>query len=312
MMMIQVMHFPRSRKASRVSGTFDDLTDEQKARFQGVMENLEKLDVPELLAESARLRMPKPITEALKPRYRSNFAGAIAAQKVLAYIQELGAANDRRIELGAEITRINEEADNLDSTDPVQAAAYRVTTGRLAGMQEVAIHRFASAIERISVLLPAATKTSGYKLSAQDRALLENYVSLRDYYEHLEERLPGGKFDEEACIETDDGRGWRITMELPTDKIDGMIELRGSRIDVSSDAVMDVIRVMQRAWADLRASALAEVQKHFLAHPEHIPDPNDVRDAILAQLGGVLPYWERKKKGEEQIRPAVVGHLSEH
>ena len=89
-------------------------------------------------------------------------------------------------------------------------------------------------------------------------------------------------------------------MELPIDKTDGMIEVRGSRIDVSSDAVMDVILVMQRAWADLRANALAEVQKHFLAHPDHIPDPNEVRDAIFAQLGGVLPYSERerKRKGE--------------
>ena len=279
--------------------TYDDLTDEQKARFNIVMEKLEKLEVPELLAESARLRLPKPMTPAQKPRYRSNFAGAIAAQKVLAYIDELDAANDRRIELDHEITRINEEANELESTNPEQAATYRVTTGRLAGMQEVAIHRFASAIERISVLLPAATKTSGYKLSAQDRAFLENYTALRDYYEHLEQRLPGGQFEKEACVEIDDGRGWRITMELPINKTDGMIEIRGSRIDVSSDAVMNVIQIMQRAWADLRANALAEVQKYFINNPEHIPDPSEVRDAILAQLGGVLPYWERQRKGQE-------------
>jgi hypothetical protein len=102
---------------------------------------------------------------ALKPRYRSNFAGAIAAQKVIAYVSELNAANDRRIELGQEIIRINKEADNLERAEPEKATSYRVTIGRLASMQEVAIHRFASAIERISVFLPAATKTSGYELS---------------------------------------------------------------------------------------------------------------------------------------------------
>jgi hypothetical protein len=279
--------------------TYDDLTEEQKTRFNGVMEKLEKLDVPELLAESARLRLPKPRTEELKPRYRSNFAGAIAAQKVLAYISELDAANDRRLELGQEIIRINKEADELESTDPEKATAYRVTVGRLAGMQEVAIHRFASAIERISVLLPAATKTSAYKLPAQDRAFLANYIALRDYYEHLEQRLPGGQFEKEACIEIDDGRGFWIVMELPINKTDGMIEIRGSRIDVSTDAVMDVIQIMQRAWADLHANALSEVQKYFINNPEHIPDPSEVRDAILAQLGGVLPYWERERKGRE-------------
>jgi hypothetical protein len=119
---------------------------------------------------------------------------------------------------------------------------------------------------------------------------------LRDYYEHLENRLPGGQFDDEACIEVEGERGWRIIMELPINKMDGMIEIRGSKIDVSSDAVMNVTRVMQRAWADLRANALTEVQKHFLANPEAIPNPSEVRDAILAELGGVLPYWERQSK----------------
>jgi hypothetical protein len=289
-----------TRKMMEKERTYDDLTDEQKARFNGVMEKLEKLEVPELLAETARLRLPKPMTEELKPRYRSNFAGAIAAQKVLAYIQELDAANDRRIELGTEIMRLNKEANELESTDPDQAAAFRVTAGRLAGMQEVAIHRFANAIQRIRVFLRAAVKTSGYKLPLPDRELLGIYEDLRDYYEHLEERLPGGKFDEEACLEIDDGRGWRIIMELPIDKTDGMIEVRGSRIDVSSDAVMDVMQIMQRAWADLRANALAEVQKYFIKNPEHIPDPSEVRDAILAQLGGVLPFWERQRKGRGQ------------
>jgi hypothetical protein len=279
--------------------TYDDLTDAQTARFNGVIAKLEKLDVPELLAESARLRLPKPMSEELKSRYRSNFAGAIAAQKVLAYIDELNDADDRRVELGKEIIRINKEADELESTDPEKATSYRVTVGRLAGMQEVAIHRFASAIERISELLPAATKTSGYKLSAQDRAFLRNYIALRDYYEHLEQRLPGGTFEKEACKEIDDGEGWRIIMELPINKTDGMIEIKGRRIDVSSDAVMDVIQIMQRAWADLRANALAEVQKYFINNPEHIPDPREVRDAILAQLGGVLPYWERQRKGRK-------------
>ena len=53
------------------------------------------------------------MTEALKPRYRSNFAGVIAALKVLASIHELNDANDRRIELGQEIRRITREADEL-------------------------------------------------------------------------------------------------------------------------------------------------------------------------------------------------------
>lgn len=281
------------------TGSFDDLTDEQKQRFIAVMAQLEKLDVPELLLESARLRMPKPMTDDLKPRFRSNFAGAIAAQKVMAYVQELHDANMRRIELFHEINRIKGEADAIENTDPEQARLLRVTVGRFAGMQEVAIHRFASAIERISELLPAATKTSGHKLNSTDKNLLRNYVNLRNYYEHLEQRLPGGQFEKEACTEIEDARGWRIVMELPIDKNDGMIEIQGSRIDISSDSAMYITVVMQRAWADLTTHALDEVQKHFLAHPEAIPEPVEVRDAILAELGGVLPYWERQRNEPE-------------
>jgi hypothetical protein len=282
-----------------IERTYEDLTEGQKTRFNDVIAKLERLDVPELLAESARLRLPKPMTPALKPRYRSNFAGAIAAQKVIAYVSELNAANDRRIELGQEIIRINKEADNLERAEPEKAPSYRVMIGRLAGMQEVAIHRFASAIERISVFLPAATKTSGYELSTKDRDFLKNYVALRDYYEHLEERLPGGKFEKEACTEVDDGHWWHIIMELPINPADGMIEIRGYRIDVSSDAVWEVIQIMQRAWADLKAHALSEVQKYLINNPEDIPDPSEVREEMLADLGGVLPYSERRRKCQE-------------
>jgi hypothetical protein len=93
--------------------TYDDLSDEQKARFGAVINKLEKLDVPELLLESARLRMPKPMTEDLKPRFRSNFAGAIAAQKVIAYLDELNSANELWRDLGEKIMRLNAEANTL-------------------------------------------------------------------------------------------------------------------------------------------------------------------------------------------------------
>ncbi len=124
--------------------TFEDLTDEQKARFNRVMEKLKKLEVPELLAETARLRLPKPITPELKPRYRSNFSGAIAAQKVLAYINELHAANDRRIELYHEINRIKKDADELESSDPEKAQCIqsnRGSPGRNAGSRHPPIRK---------------------------------------------------------------------------------------------------------------------------------------------------------------------------
>ena len=60
-----------------------DLTEEQQAKFLAVMEKLEKLDVPELLAESARLRLPEPMTEELKPRLRRRRRGTSCRLRIV-------------------------------------------------------------------------------------------------------------------------------------------------------------------------------------------------------------------------------------
>jgi hypothetical protein len=64
---------------------------------------------------------------------------------------------------------------------------------------------------------------------------------------------------------------------------------------------------MPRAWADLHANAMAEVQKHFLANPDQIPDPSKVREARLVSLGGVLAALEREAEDKVDETGAFEG-----
>jgi hypothetical protein len=200
------------------SPRLEDLTEEQQAKFLGVMAELEKLAIPELIAESTRLRLPNPMPEAMKPRYRSNFAGAIAAQRAISYLVELREANDKRLELGRQIFELTERSKAITATDPEQAEVFIVIAGHKAGEQEVAIHRFVSAIRRLEMFLPAAARSCGFRIPPADMEILRNYEPLRHYYEHLEDRLPGRNEAHEGVVETDDERGWQITMVVPVDE----------------------------------------------------------------------------------------------
>ena len=90
-------------------------------------------------------------------------------------------------------------------------------------MQEVAIHRFASAMSEFCA--PSCRyEDVGVQAIRPDRAFLENYIALRDYYEHLKSGFRVANSRKKPRMEIDDGRSWRIIMELPIDKPDEMIE----------------------------------------------------------------------------------------
>ncbi len=62
-----------------------NLTDEQHAKLNALIVELETLPTPELIAESGRLRCSSPLNEAGKQRLRLAIGGGAAAQKIMAY-----------------------------------------------------------------------------------------------------------------------------------------------------------------------------------------------------------------------------------
>src|SRR5690349_25164487 len=69
------------------------LTEDQQARLDALLRELATLPVPELIAEAGRLRGKPPMSEQLVNRMRSAFSGALAAQKIVSYLQIMRMVN---------------------------------------------------------------------------------------------------------------------------------------------------------------------------------------------------------------------------
>ena len=264
----------------------DTLATEQRRRLDALMAELEKLPTPELIPESARLRCPMPLDEAGKKRMRPAFGGGIAAQKLLSYIEALEEVDDHRGAIGRRIFELHWEGSRLKARQSLDAAAPLVMASHLAGRQEVYFHLFAVCVARIERLLPIAARATGYKIPKEDRELLAPYRTLRDYFEHLEDRLPGGKNYVASASETEADGEWRFRMGLTLDAQQRIV-LGGVAMDVSPRGVATVRVVLRRNWEQLKPSALATVRKHFEADPSDIPGSEAVTHDLLVSTGGV-------------------------
>lgn len=223
----------------------ENLTPEQQAKLDVLMVELEKLPTPEIIAESGRLRLPKPLDDAGKKRMRLAWSGGIAAQKLMAYIEALGDVDEHRGVIGRRIFELHAEGERLRTLQSLDAAGPLVLASHLSGRQEVDYHFFAVCAGRIERFLPIAAKAAGYKVPKEDRELLAPFRTLRDYYEHMEDRLPGGKQYGETGIETQDDREWRVSMGHTVDA-QGRIVLGGVAVDVTPRGVETVRSVLQR------------------------------------------------------------------
>lgn len=207
------------------------LTPDQRPRLDALMAGLETLPTPELIAESGRLRCEMPLDEVGKRRMRLALSGAFAAEKIMAYIQALDDVDDHRGKIGRQVFERRREGERLRALQSLEAANHLVMAAHLAGRQEVDFHFFAVCVGRLERFLPLAARAAGDKIPKEDRALLAPFRKLRDYYEHLEDRLPGGKSAAEAVTETHDAHEWRVRME-PTLEGQERIILDGVAVDV--------------------------------------------------------------------------------
>ncbi len=262
----------------------ENMTDEQRSRLDALTAELETLPTPELILESGRLRCPMPLDNTGKVRMRLAIAGGIAAQKLLSYIEALEDVDDHRGKIGQEIFRLRREGEILRTRRSLDAAMPLVLASHHAGRQEVDFHFFAVCVGRIERFLPRAAKAAGYKIPKADRDLLATYRPLRDYYEHLEDRLPGGKCYVEAEAEEEREGEWRIRMGLTLDNQERFV-MGGVGADVTPRGVAAVREVLRRNWEELKPSALGMVRKHFTADPSDIPGPEAVRNDLLVSLG---------------------------
>lgn len=263
----------------------DSLTFEQGAKLDALLAELASLPTPELNADSGRLRCGLPLDDVGKKRMRLALSGAFAAEKILAYLQALEEVDNHRGMIGRRIFELHREGKRLRALESLDAVEPLVMASHLSGWQEVDFHFFAVCVGRIERFLPIAARAAGYKIPREDRDLLAPYRALRDYYEHLEDRLPAGKHYDEGA-ETHDEREWRVRIGLTLDGQERIV-LSGVAVDVTPRGVAAVRGVLRRNWEQLAPSTLTMVRKHFEAKPSDIPGPGEVKQNLLASTGEV-------------------------
>lgn len=134
--------------------------------------------------------------------YRTAMAGVIAAEKVMAYLETLRYREERRSNLGRALYehRVRPMPTGLDQIgDYAMASAQAIYN---SGLQEVAVHFICNCVMHVHKLLTKAAEGAGYTIPADDLAVLNAYRDLRNYYEHIDERLPGRVHAGEVVRET--------------------------------------------------------------------------------------------------------------
>ncbi len=263
----------------------ENLTPERQVKLDALLARLETLPTPEAIVEAIHVRGLDWSTEQGKEEYRRAMAGGIAAEKMLSYLLALRDFEQFRNTLGGLIyehrlrpmpTR-EEEVD-----DYVQSGILAIQN---SGLQEVTVHFFCNCVMHLHKLLQKATAGAGHVIPQNDLEVLNAYRDLRNYYEHIENRLPGHVNAGEVVRETITEDEWRIESGLQTDD-QGHILLKGKAIDVTARGLERIEEVVQRHWDLLKPAALDGVRRYFETNPSNIPPPGTVNRGLLVSTRG--------------------------
>lgn len=233
----------------------DNLNKENQARIDALILHLETFPMPELIVTSGNLRRPKKFDEHAKKWVYQSLAGAHAIGKIASYMYMLRGVNDERQQIGFQAHALRERFQQLRETDLETAVSAQVEASFLAGLQEVTYHFFVSCVMAIDGLLPLVAKSTGYKIPPQDKAVLESYKPLRDYFEHMENRAPGRSHQAEVVTEYQGEHQWRVESGFATDEEDHII-INGRPIDVTNRGLAAVDDVLTRSYIAMKASCL--------------------------------------------------------
>lgn len=253
----------------------DDINGNKQIRLDVLISHLESFPVQELIVASGDLRRPKVFDEETKKWVYQSLAGAHAIGRISSYMHMLREANKKRQLYGQQAHMLLERAQQLRETDPESAITADVEAVFLSGLQEVTFHFFVSCVIAIDGLLPLVAKSTSYKIPPKDKAVLESYKPLRDYFEHMENRAPGKSHQGEVLKESHSEYEWRIVSGFATDEKDRII-LNGRPIDVTTRGLTAVEDVIARCYIAMKASCLNQVREHFLNDPDSIPTPDQV------------------------------------
>ena len=260
------------------------LTDEQQGKLDALLAELATLPTPELIVEAVRIRGIDVSTEEGQHLFRTAMAGGIAAEKMFSYLLALRDFEQFRNSLGREIHGFMLRPEPTRPEEVEEYIREKTLAIKNSGLQEVTVHFFSNCVMHLHKLLKKAATGAGYQIPDADLAVLNAYRDLRNYYEHIENRLPGHVDAGEVVRETVTEDEWTIHSGIETDS-EGYILLKGQRIDVTGRGLERVEDVVRRTWEQLKPAAVAGAREHFLANPADIPSPEAVRQDLLVSVG---------------------------
>lgn len=243
--------------------------------INALIAHLDTFPIAERIVASGKVRLPMPLDDNGRKRFRQSLGGAYAIGKIGYYTHSLREVDARRFHLGKECHARREAIPRLMELDPVQGIRLDAELTMLSGLQEVTFHYFAICVAAIDGLLPEAARAAGYKVPKPDKDVLHSYVPLRDYFEHMENRLPGKSYASEVVVEFDENGVWRVKSGFQIDGL-GRILLKGKAIDVTSRGLAAVEDAIGRSYEAMRLSVLEQVRDHFARSTDDIPAPDQV------------------------------------
>lgn len=261
----------------------EDLTDAQRVRLDALVVHLSKFPTPELIAVSGKLRLPEPLDESGKARYRLSMAGAIACEKIGYYERTLQSFENERLSLGERAHQCEATLSELPRMDRQAAAQAYLDLITFSGYQEVTFHFWVICVARISRLLKLVQGATDYRIPKNDEVILESYRPLRNLFEHLESETHGKRGKTDVAREEEDEHEWRLIFGFESDH-EGRIVLNGQTIDVTSRGLAAVQGVVERSFIGARTCVLNQVRNHFRQNPEKTPSPEEIPADLLVGI----------------------------
>lgn len=245
-------------------------TTDPEVRLEVLLARLNELPLAELIVASAEICLPAPLDERGQRRFRQAMAGGQALNKLGSYVFMLRLADQERIRVGREVHSLVSIARASADTDLIASVRADVHATFWSGIQEVTFHYFAICVTAIGKLLPVAASAVGYKIPQEDQRVLNSYIPLRHYFEHLDERLIGKRRQDESVKESLNENEWRIEAGFAIDD-KARIIINGQSIDVTSRGLSAIDEILARSYLGLKQSSLDQVRRHFSNHPNLIP-----------------------------------------
>lgn len=273
--------------------TIKDLTTAQQEQLTVLLAELGTFPTSETIVRCQEAVYLDPDVEVDLARADVAMAGAWAYDRMLLYLDRLRSLNEERMEIGKRIHQLMQHPRPTTEAELPEAAWAGVMAPHLAGQQEVVFNFFCVSVQHIRSLILVVAGAVGCEIPQDDLDFLDEFRFLRNHFEHWYDRLPGKTNEVGLITKAMTPDEYHVRGGLRTDEKNRIIVIEPKKsgpvthvVDVTNDGVARVEKIAQETSAKVNELAIEHVRAYFIAHPENIPAPEDIRQDLLIDVGG--------------------------